>query len=109
DVENSSDNAFWESLQANITSILFDDQAEAAADATNSPHIMLNRESGLIGVRATQRQHKDVQAFIDEVLTSSQRQVLIEATIAEVKLSDRYQAGIDWSLVRQNDADRTTT
>jgi general secretion pathway protein D len=31
---------------------------------------------------------------------NARRQVLIEATIVEVDLSDRYQQGIDWSLLR---------
>ncbi|SEH05794.1 Type II secretion system protein D precursor [Candidatus Venteria ishoeyi] len=31
-----------------------------------------------------------------------QRQVLIEATIVEVKLSDQYQAGIDWQRISGN-------
>jgi general secretion pathway protein D len=33
------------------------------------------------------------------VNNSSRRQVLIEATIAEVRLSNNYQAGIDWSRI----------
>ena len=56
----------------------------------------------MIAVKATAKQHSQIQAFIDKVLDSVQRQVLIEATIAEVKLSDRYQAGIDWSLMTSN-------
>jgi MSHA biogenesis protein MshL len=34
------------------------------------------------------------------VLTSARRQVVIEATIAEVSLSDRYQQGINWQSLR---------
>jgi general secretion pathway protein D len=37
-----------------------------------------------------------------------QRQVLIEATIAEVKLSDSNQAGIDWTLVTSDPNTATT-
>ena len=54
-------------------------------------------ESGVITVRATSRQHEKVQEFIDRVMTSARRQVLIEATIVEVTLSDGYQQGIEWS------------
>jgi general secretion pathway protein D len=46
---------------------------------------------------ATERQHQLVQQYLDTIGSSSQRQVLIEATIAEVSLSDQYQAGVDWS------------
>lgn len=101
EVKNTSENTFWSSLQKNIATILVDKNSEAAPSADgNSPDIMLNRESGIMGVRATEKQHQEIQRFIDEVQNSSKRQVLIEATIAEVKLSDRYQAGINWSLVR---------
>jgi len=35
------------------------------------------------------------------VLSNAKRQVLIEATIAEVQLSNQYQQGIDWSAARR--------
>ena len=102
DVENSSDQAFWETLQTNIAAILGGKIETSTEEDQGHQDIVMNRGAGIIAVRATHRQHREIQAFIDEVLISSQRQVLIEATIAEVKLSDRFQAGIDWSLL-QND------
>lgn len=62
--------------------------------------VMANPESGYINVRATQAQHERVREFLDRVMRSARRQVLIEATIVEVDLSSRYQQGIDWSLMR---------
>ena len=56
-----------------------------------------NNETGVLIVRATSRQHEKVQEFIDKVMATAKRQVLIEATIVEVQLSDQYQQGIDWS------------
>ena len=64
-----------------------------AASVISSP------ESGVITVRATSRQHEKVQEFIDRVMSSARRQVLIEATIVEVTLSDGYQQGIEWSRI----------
>jgi MSHA biogenesis protein MshL len=60
-------------------------------------NVISNREAGVITVRATSKQHEKVQEFIDKVMSSARRQVLIEATIVEVQLNDGYQAGIDWS------------
>ena len=60
-------------------------------------NVIANAETGVIGVRATNRQHEKVQEFIDKVMGSAKKQVLIEATIVEVTLSDGYKAGIDWS------------
>lgn len=59
--------------------------------------VIANPESGIVTVRATSRQHEKVQEFIDRVMSSARRQVLIEATIVEVNLSDKYQQGIDWT------------
>ena len=56
-------------------------------------------ETGILLVRATTRQHREIRAYLDDVLASARRQVLIEATIVEIELSDRYQAGVDWSLL----------
>ncbi|MRW93575.1 pilus (MSHA type) biogenesis protein MshL [Duganella sp. FT80W] len=61
--------------------------------------VIVNAESGLIAVRATARQHEKIQQFLDLVLGAAKRQVLIEATIVEVKLSDNYQQGINWASV----------
>lgn len=59
--------------------------------------VIANPENGIITVRATGKQHEKIQEFVDRIMTNAQRQVLIEATIVEVKLSDQYQQGIDWS------------
>ncbi|HET6719910.1 MAG TPA: type II and III secretion system protein, partial [Rhodocyclaceae bacterium] len=58
--------------------------------------VIANPETGLISVRATSRQQEKIQQFLDQVMSSAKRQVLIEATIAEVELSRRYEQGIDW-------------
>ena len=62
--------------------------------------VIANPETGNISVRATQVQHERVREFLDRVLRSARRQVLIEATIVEVDLSSRFQQGINWSLLR---------
>ncbi len=66
----------------------------AAAKPSNS--VVVNIEGGLIAVRATGRQHEKIQEFLDIVLGAAKRQVLIEATIIEVRLGDQYQQGINW-------------
>ncbi|VAW56464.1 Type II secretion pathway protein D homolog [hydrothermal vent metagenome] len=105
----TSDNKFWQSLTHNIIDIITpattkknvapNQVSTSINDNKNSSDVIVNRETGLITVRANYRQHKIIQNYIDMVLSISKRQVMIEATIAEIKLSDRYQAGIDWSLV----------
>jgi general secretion pathway protein D len=64
--------------------------------------VIANPESGIITVRATGKQHEKVQEFIDQIMSSARRQVLIEATVVEVRLNDNYKQGIDWSLLQRN-------
>ena len=64
--------------------------------------VIAHRESGVLYVRATSRQHEKVQEFLDQVLVGARRQVLIEATVAEVQLNNQYQRGIDWQRLRSN-------
>ncbi len=59
--------------------------------------VIAHPETGIITVRATSRQHERIQEFLDKVQASAQRQVMIEATVVEVNLSNNYQQGIDWS------------
>jgi general secretion pathway protein D len=57
--------------------------------------------SGTVTVNATERQHQLVQQHIDSIVTSMQRQVLIEASIVEVRLSNNFQAGVDWQRLSE--------
>ena len=102
EIENESTNEFWKTITINIGGILGEEvKPGSGSQLATSSNIIVNRESGIIAVRATAKQHKTIQNFIDLVVGNVQRQVLIEATIAEVSLSDTYQAGIDWSVVSE--------
>jgi len=61
--------------------------------------VIASPETGLITVRATARQHEKIMEFIDHVMKNARRQVMIEATIVEVRLNDQYQQGINWSAL----------
>ncbi len=126
---NVSNHRFWQSLTESITSLLQETdkiveapaaeapapegQAGAAGAARSAPNLRFREaasviaqpETGVIAVRATQRQHARVQEFLDASVLSARRQVLIEATIAEVELSDDYEQGIDWEVIRRGGSD----
>ncbi len=59
--------------------------------------VVVNAISGTVTVNATEKQHQLLQQHIDSIINAMQRQVLIEATIVEVLLSEKYQGGVDWS------------
>jgi general secretion pathway protein D len=70
--------------------------------------VIANQEAGILTIRATGRQHEKIQEFLDQVIASVSRQVLIEATVVEVRLSNEYQQGINWSIVARASGDRLT-
>jgi general secretion pathway protein D len=134
-VRNTSDNRFWATLEKNIKDILHETDkvlpagsaqpvalqappgaAGAAAPSPAAPNatfreaaaVIVNAEAGLVIVRATGRQHEKIQEFLDQVLANVKRQVLIEATIAEVQLNNQYQQGINWAALRTRGLTTTT-
>ena len=104
-VLNQSSYRFWETLVRNILGILgdtealeaFDEEEEASLPITDS--VIPHPEAGLITVVATRRQHERVRELMERVEESSQRQVLVEATVVEITLSYNYQTGVDWSRI----------
>ena len=121
-IENSSSNNFWRTLTENIEAILNGRSSTASASAivadgasggvieaassdknndSKKSSVIVNSESGLLAIKAKKKQHQDVRQFLDRVLDGAKRQVLIEASIVEVSLSDTYQAGVDWSRLVQ--------
>ena len=75
--------------------------AQPSTTYLEAASVIANRESGILYVRATTKQHERVQEFLDQVMVGAKRQVLIEATVAEVQLRNEYQRGVEWSRLRQ--------
>ena len=108
-------NHFWETLENNIRALLKKNEpgirnceaarqpgaaggaASCSGGAEESAFVISNRETGVLMVLASARQHRKVNEFIDLVQGAARRQVMIEATIVEVTLGDGYRQGIDWS------------
>jgi MSHA biogenesis protein MshL len=84
---NASD--FWAGIEANVRTII----------GANSPDrsVVVNRQSGVIVVRALPSEQRDVNDYLTRTERTVTRQVVLEAKIVEVELSDTYQAGINWA------------
>ncbi len=80
---------------AALFSTAFAQSPSVPSDTKNE--IVVNPITGTVTVLGNEKQHALVQQYLDSVSSASQRQVLIEATIVEVRLSNNYQAGVDWS------------
>ncbi len=74
----------------------------AAAVATIAPNqrpYSINRVAGLVNVYGTQRQHKMIEGYLRKLRRAIAGQVLIEAKVLEVQLSDGFESGINWAGV----------
>ena len=104
-ITNTSANRLWETVIQNILNILGEGGgAGGAGKGSSSSSVIANPETGVITVRANARQHRAINEFLTQSQSSAHRQVLIEATIVAVELSDQYEAGINWEALRTGSA-----
>jgi len=92
-VETRNDSDFWANIESNLRAILGD-----KADRS----VVVNHQSGLIVVRAMPSEQRDVSDYLQRISDTATKQVVLEAKIVEVELSDAYQAGINWASIVQN-------
>lgn len=97
-VNMSSNNSFWDELEANLEMILQQDNFE---DQPSSYSV--HKQGGLISVFATSKQHQLVDEYLEKLRKLVSTQVLIEAKVVEVHLKDHYKGGINWNKVTGND------
>jgi len=94
-ITNAASHNLWQSLRENL---------DALASSTNGngegagAKILINQEAGLVTIVARHKFQKTVREYLKALHDSIGRQVLIEATVIEVNLSDEHRRGIDWSL-----------
>ena len=100
-----SEHDFWPELESNLSRIVTSrahakgsSSASTSADDFNQ-NVVVNEETGVITIFASGAEHKAVSKYLLDVTSRADKQVLIEATVVEVELSDQYQAGIDWSTL----------
>lgn len=75
--------------------------SSASGSGSSASNIVVNRETGQLSVYTTSRGHEQFRQFLDRISASARRQVLIEATIVEVTLSNASQQGVNWQKVVQ--------
>lgn len=91
EIETSSESTFWTELQQTIDVLLGDKKGRSA---------VVSPQSGIVVVRGMPSELRIVEKFLRKTQDVIQRQVIIEAKIVEVELSDAFQAGINWSALK---------
>ncbi len=74
---------FWSGLEATVNSVVGGGEGRS---------VVIDRHAGLVVVRAMPGELRDVEAYLDSAQANLQRQVIIEAKIIEVELSDGFQS-----------------
>lgn len=79
---------FWTELSASLQAIVGKDDGRS---------VVISPMSGVIVVRAMPDELKNVAAYLRASQISIERQVILEAKIVEVQLSDSFQSGVNWA------------
>ena len=82
---------FWTDLRTSVLTIVGTGEGRS---------VVVSSQSGVVVVRAFPQQLRSVEQFLRATKLAVERQVMIEAKIIDVELSDSYQAGINWALFR---------
>jgi len=96
-----SESDFWKAIETDLRAII-------GGDAAAGRSIVINRQSGVIMARAMPTELRDVSDYLNRTQSTVTRQVILEAKVVEVQLSDAYQAGINWAAVLK-DGNKTYT
>ena len=87
-VRTTSDADFWREVQASLNALV---------GTAERRSVVLNPAAGVIVVRATPAELRQVEAYLAAVQVSIERQVMLEAKIVSVELSEGSQAGVNWA------------
>lgn len=91
-IKTRSEADFWGRLRATVQSVV------GSGDGRS---VIVDPNAGLVVVRAMPGEHRDVAAYLEQAQTSLQRQVILEAKIIEVTLSEAHQTGINWAALAE--------
>jgi MSHA biogenesis protein MshL len=90
-IETTTELNFWSDLQTGVRAII---------GAAEGRTVIVNAESGVVLVRAMPAELREVDNFLHAMQGVVARQVLLEAKIIEVELSDNFATGINWGAFR---------
>ncbi len=103
-LDTRSESHFWRDLRESLESLVrgrgaSSGETEPAGGFTDEGWVTINPHSGIVVVRAQPKILSEVADFLDSLQEASQRQVVLEAKVLEVRLADGFQAGINWATL----------
>jgi MSHA biogenesis protein MshL len=88
-LSTQTDSDFWKELNLTLQAIVGNEDGR---------HIIVTPQAGVIVARAMPQELRTVEAYLEAMQLAVTRQVILEAKILEVQLSDSYQMGINWGI-----------
>ncbi|CAM2751664.1 pilus (MSHA type) biogenesis protein MshL [Vibrio ordalii] len=88
EIETTSESDFWPQLENAVAHLIGSGRGQG---------VVVTPQASVITVRAYPDEIREVREFLGISQQRLQRQVILEAKILEVTLSDGYQQGINWS------------
>jgi len=90
-IRSTTKTDFWGELEKTLVAIV--------GNTGDGRQVVVTPQAGLVTVRGYPNELRQVRTFLETAETHLQRQVILEAKILEVTLSDGYQQGIQWDNV----------
>ncbi len=91
-VRTTSDADFWSEVRASLSLLV---------GSVGGRSVVLNPAAGVIVVRAPGPELRQVEQYLQAIQVSIERQVMLEAKIIEVSLTDDAKTGINWGAFGQ--------
>jgi MSHA biogenesis protein MshL len=98
-IETQTQTDFWKELGSTLMAIVGTDGGRK---------VIVNPQAGIVLVRAMPDELRLVQDYLGVTQSSMNRQVIIEAKIVEVQLSDGFQSGINWAGIAERNGRSAT-
>jgi MSHA biogenesis protein MshL len=102
-IQTRSETDFWTSLNRSLSQLVGvnSEQLGDNAEGQQGMHkkVITNPQTGVAIVTAMPNELAAVKRFLDKTSLSVKRQVIIEAKILEIQLSDDHQSGVNWNAI----------
>lgn len=90
-IDTTSDSDFWGELRGTLVSIIGNKAGRS---------VVLSPQSGVIVIRAMPAELRAIEKYLNKTQSIMQRQVLLEAKVIEIELSDGFQSGVNWAALK---------
>ncbi|MDH3748447.1 MAG: pilus (MSHA type) biogenesis protein MshL [Gammaproteobacteria bacterium] len=99
-IETNYEADFWAEIKSTLAEMV---------GSSPGHQVVVNSQTGVVVVTALPDKLRSIGEYLATIQDIAQRQVVLEAKIVEVNLSDAFRAGINWVAVAQNSSGDTYT